>query len=91
MEIKIQDINFINELRNLNALIDSHNSVLTQCIKSKCNINNNSFIYNQGSTISSNQNTLADELDQKLSNDYIYEVTSTQKKNAAAEDEIYGN
>ena len=55
------------------------------------NINNNSFIYNQGSTISSNQNTLADELDQKLSNDYIYEVNSTQKKNAAAEDEIDGN
>lgn len=43
MEIKIQDINFINELRNLSALVDSHNSVLTQCIESKCNINNNSF------------------------------------------------
>lgn len=43
MEIKIQDINFINELRNLSALIDSHSSVLTQCIESKYNINNDSF------------------------------------------------
>lgn len=43
MEIKIQDINFINELRNLSALIDSHNSVLTQCIEFKYNINNDSF------------------------------------------------
>ena len=52
------------------------------------NINNNSFIYNQGSTVNSNQNILADELDKKLFSDYIYEVTSTQKKNVAAEDEI---
>ncbi len=43
MEIKLQDIDLINELYNLNLLINSHRSVLTQCINSKCDTLSKSF------------------------------------------------
>lgn len=55
------------------------------------NIDSNNFSYNKNTTINDNQGSLANELDKKLSSDYIYNVTNTQKKNAAAEGEIYSD
>lgn len=78
MEIKIQDINFINELRNLSTLIDSHSSVLTQCIESKCNISNNSF-----QTYQNKYNEYCErfkEKKQELETKYIIPVLGTNIK-----------
>lgn len=55
------------------------------------NIDNNNFTYNKNTTINDNQSSLANELDEKLSSDYIYSITNTQKKNAAEGGEIYSD